>query len=67
MSAPIPGKSQFALIGVVFHPGHAVPWLVQDNRKALKNEYPCGTKADVLAKLAEILDDMQEPHREVTL
>ena len=36
MKAPIPEKSQFALIGVVFRPGAAVPWLVQDNRKALK-------------------------------
>jgi len=66
MKAPIPEKSQFALIGVVFRPGAAIPWLVQDNRKAIKDEYPCGTKADVLAKIAEILDDMQKPRREVT-
>ena len=66
MNDPTAEKSQFALIGVILHPGHAVPWLVQDNRKALKNEYPCNTKADVLAKIAEILDDMQEPHREAT-
>jgi hypothetical protein len=54
--------SQFGLIGVVFRHGNdEQPWLVQDNRKALKNEYPCTTKADVLDKIAEILDDMHNP------
>jgi hypothetical protein len=54
--------SQFGLIGVVFRHGNdEQPWLVQDNRKALKNEYPCTTKADVLDKIAIILDDMHLP------
>ena len=54
--------SQFGLIGVVFrHDNHEQPWLVQDNRKALKSEFPCQTKADVLNKIAEILDDMHHP------
>jgi hypothetical protein len=57
----IPEKSQFALIGVVFHPNHEKPWLVQENRKALKNEFPCQTKADVLDQVAIILDDMDLP------
>ena len=59
---PIPENSKFALIGVVFRHGNdEQPWLVQDNRKALKNEFPCSTKADVLDKIAEILDDMHNP------
>ena len=37
------------------------PWTVQDNRKALKSELPCRTKADVLDKIAIILDDMHNP------
>lgn len=54
--------SQFGLIGIVFRHGNdEQPWTVQDNRKALKNEYPCTTKADVLNKIAEILDDMYLP------
>ncbi len=59
---PIPEKSKVALIGVVFCYGNdEQPWLVQDNRKALKNEFPCSAKADVLNKVAEILDDMCNP------
>ena len=59
---PIPEKSKVALIGVAFcYENDEQPWLVQDNRKALKNEFPCGTKADVLDKIAEILDDMHLP------
>ena len=62
MTEPIPAKSQFGLIGLIYRPGNAEkPWLVQDNRKALKNEYPCGTKDEALAKIAEILDDMSKP------
>ena len=54
--------SQFGLIGVVFrHDNDEQPWLVQDNRKALENEFPCQTKADVLNKIAIILDDMHLP------
>jgi hypothetical protein len=54
--------SQFGLIGVVYRPDNdEQPWLVQDNRKALKSEFPCQTKADVLNKIAEILDDMHDP------
>ena len=54
--------SQFGLIGVIYrHENDEQPWLVQDNRKALKNEFPCGTKANVLNKVAEILDDMHNP------
>ena len=54
--------SQFGLIGIVFrHGDDEQPWLVQDNRKALKNEFPCQTKADVLDKIANILDDMHNP------
>jgi len=53
--------SQFGLIGVIFRPGQEPPWTVQDNRKALKNEFPCQTKADVLNKIAEILDDIHLP------
>jgi len=53
--------SQFGLIGVIFRPNQEPPWTVQDNRKALKNEFPCSTKADVLDKIAEILDDMHNP------
>ena len=34
--------SQIGLIGVIFrHENDEQPWLVQDNRKALKNEFPC--------------------------
>jgi hypothetical protein len=54
-------KAQFALIGIVFHPQQEEPWTVQDNRKALKSEFPCRTKADVLEKIAEMLDDMHSP------
>ena len=50
-------ESKVALIGVVFHPNDGT-WLVQDSRKALKNEFPCVTKADMLDKIAKILDDM---------
>jgi len=54
--------SQFGLIGIVFRHGNdEQPWLVQDNRKALKNEFPCATKADVLNQIAIILDDMHNP------
>ena len=53
--------SQFGLIGIVFRPENEVSWTVQDNRKPLKNEFPCQTKADVLDKIAEILDDMHNP------
>jgi hypothetical protein len=57
---PLP--SQIGLIGIVFrHDNHEQPWLVQDNRKALDNKFPCSTKADVLDKIAEILDDMHLP------
>ena len=58
---PIPEKSKFALIGVVFHPTNKQPWMVEDNRKALKSEFPCSTKADVLSQVAVILDDMHNP------
>ena len=58
---PIPEKAQFGLIGVIFRPESELPWTVQDNRKALKNEFPCQTKADVLDKIAIILDDMHLP------
>ena len=53
--------SQFGLIGIIFRPGQEPPWTVQDNCKALKNEFSCQTKADVLNKIAEILDDMHLP------
>ena len=56
---PLP--SQIGLIGVVYRHGNDTPWLVQDNRKALTNEFPCTAKADVLDKIAEILDDMHHP------
>ena len=57
-----PPPSQFGLIGVVFrHDNDEQPWLVQDNRKALKSDFPCQTKAEVLDKIAEILDDMHHP------
>jgi hypothetical protein len=55
-------ESKFGLIGVVFRPQNSeMPWLVQDNRKALKNEFPCKTKADVLNQIAIIMDDMCSP------
>ena len=53
--------SQFGLIGVIYRPSNDTPWTVEDNRKVLKNEFPCQTKADVLNKIAEILDDMHNP------
>jgi len=53
--------SQIGLIGVIFRPGQEPPWTVQDNRKALKSEFPCQTKADVLNQVAIILDDMHLP------
>ena len=53
--------SQFGLIGVIYRPRNDTPWVVEDNRKALKSEFPCSTKADVLNKIAEILDDMHLP------
>ena len=53
--------SQFGLIGIIFRPGQEPPWTVQDNCKALKNEFSCQTKADVLNKIAEILDDIHLP------
>jgi hypothetical protein len=59
--ATIPEQSKFALIGIIFHPTNEKPWLVQDNRKALKSEFPCGTKAGVLDEIAQILDDMHLP------
>ena len=57
MNAP----SQFGLIGVIYRPSNDTPWTVQDNRKASKSEFPCQTKADVLDKIAIILDDMYLP------
>ena len=59
---PIPDGAKVGLIGVIFDPNNIeTPWLVQDNRKALKNEHPCHTKADVVDKIAEILDEMSHP------
>lgn len=67
MQNPIPEAAKFALIGIIFHPQNiSMPWLVQDNRKALRNEYPCQTKSDVLAKIADILDDMRCSPSELT-
>lgn len=58
----IPNGAKVGLIGVIFDPNNIeTPWLVQDNCKALKNEHPCATKADVLDRIAEILDDMSHP------
>ncbi len=58
----IPDGAKVGLIGLIFDANNIeTPWLVQDNRKALKNEHPCATKADVLDKIAEILDDMSHP------
>jgi hypothetical protein len=57
---PIPAKAQFALIGIIFHPHRENPWLVQDNRKALKNECACRTKTEVLQAIANILDGMDQ-------
>ena len=74
--ATIPEASKFALIGIILHPNQEKPWLIQDNRKTLKNEFPCQTKADVLDQVAIILDDMRLPpsrldrdndHAEVTV
>ena len=57
---------KFGLIGVVYrHENDEQPWLVQDNRKALKNEFPCCAKADVLDKIAEILDDMHYAPKQI--
>ena len=53
--------SQFGLIGVIYRPRNDTPWVVEDNRKALKSEFPCQTKADVLNQVAIILDDMHLP------
>jgi hypothetical protein len=59
--SPTPGIAKFALLGVIYHPDKAeMPWLLQDNRKAAKSEYPCATKADVLSKIGIILDDMSQ-------
>jgi hypothetical protein len=55
---PIPEKAKFALVGIIYQPSHERQWLVQDNRKALKHESICQTKANVLEKIAEILDEM---------
>ena len=61
MMHPIPERAKFALIGVIFRPKNTdMPWLVQDSRKALQNEFPCHDKKDVLDKIAAILDDMSE-------
>ena len=55
-------SSQIGLISVIFRPDNdEQPWLVQDNRKALNNQFPCQTKADVLDKIAIILDDIHHP------
>jgi hypothetical protein len=56
----IPENSKVALVGIIFRPDGETPWIIQDNRKALKSEYPCTTKADVLNKIAWILDDMDQ-------
>lgn len=56
----IPEKAQFALVGIIYQPSHERQWLVQDNRKPLKNESICQTKAEVLEKTAEILDEMDQ-------
>jgi hypothetical protein len=57
-----PPPIQIGLIGIVFRHGNdEQPWLVQDNRKALNNEHPCNTKADVLNQIADILDDIHHP------
>lgn len=58
---PIPQQCQIGLIGVIFRPENEVPWTVQNNRKPLNNEFPCRTKAEVLDKIAVILDDMKRP------
>jgi hypothetical protein len=57
---PIPEKAQFALVGIIFQPSHERQWTVQDNRKALKHEFVCQTKADVLQVIAAILAEMDQ-------
>ena len=58
----IPDGAKVGLIGLIFNRNNAeMPWLVHDTSKALKFEHPCATKADVLDKIAEILDDMSHP------
>jgi hypothetical protein len=52
--------SNIALIGVAYRPNDGT-WTVQNNRKALKHEFLCIAKAEVLEKIAEILDDMSHP------
>jgi len=56
----IPVNSKVALVGIIFRPDDEMPWTIQDNRKALKSEHPCTTKADVLNQVAVILDDMDQ-------
>ena len=53
----VPEGAKVALIGIIFCPNTA--WIVQDNRKG--KEFPCRTKADVLNRLAIILDDIHNP------
>lgn len=56
---PIPERARFLLMGMIYRPANVeMPWVVQDFRKSLKHECPCATKAEVLDKVAEIMDDM---------
>ena len=57
----IPDQAKVSLISIIFCPQNEMPWTVQDVRRAWKNEYPCRTKADVLNRLAIILDDIHNP------
>jgi hypothetical protein len=56
----LPEKAQFALVGIIFQPSHEEKWTIQDNRKALKHEFACRTKDEVLDKIAQILDEMDQ-------
>ena len=57
---PISENSKVALVGIFFRPDDETPWTIQDNRKALRNEFPCKMKAEVLNQVAIILDDMDQ-------
>ena len=48
----IPDGAKVGLIGLIFDANNIeTPWLVQDNRKALKNEHPCGPKPTCWTRL----------------
>ena len=49
--------AKVSLVVLSFNPNDDMPWTVEDQR--LRKKYHCPTKADVLLRVSEILNNMQ--------